>query len=89
MQYVKEFFPGWSHSADPSCASSVENGSIYPQWHHTTCGHQGANPTSNHEQWLKTNSMQHFGLLTERLVRSNIQAIRLIKQRSVKHSRTV
>jgi len=46
-EYFKGFFPGWSHSANPSWASVVaENGSISPQWHHTTCGQRGGRPKS-------------------------------------------
>jgi len=26
--------------------------SISPDWHHTTCGHQGENPKSNHGQTM-------------------------------------
>ena len=32
-EYFKGFFPGWSHSANQSWASEVENGPISPQWH--------------------------------------------------------
>ena len=30
----------------------VENGSISPQWHHTTCGQRGGRPGSNHGQTM-------------------------------------
>ena len=40
-QYFKGFFPGWSHSANPSWASMAENSSISPYWHRTTYGHRG------------------------------------------------
>ena len=49
----KGFFPGWSHSANPSWASVAENGSISPQWHHTTCGQRGGRPNSTTDRlWL-------------------------------------
>jgi len=51
-EYFKGFFPGWSHSANPSWASVAENGSISPQWHHTTCGQRGGRPKSNHGQTM-------------------------------------
>jgi len=30
----------------------TENSSIFPQWHHTTCGQRGGRPKSNHEQMM-------------------------------------
>jgi len=51
-EYFKGVFPGWSHSANPSWASVAENGSIYPQWHHTTCAQRGGRPKSNHGQTM-------------------------------------
>jgi len=51
-EYFKGFFPGWSHSANPSWTSVAENGSISPQWHHTTCGQLGGRPKSNHGQMI-------------------------------------
>ena len=42
--YFKGFLPGWSHSVNPSWASVAKNGSISPQWHHTTCGQRGGRP---------------------------------------------
>jgi len=51
-EYFKGFFPGWSHSANPSWASVAENGSISPQWHHTICGQWGGRPKSNHGQTM-------------------------------------
>ena len=51
-EYFKEFFPGWSHSANPSLASVAENGSISPQRHHTTCGQRGGRPMFNNGQMM-------------------------------------
>jgi len=51
-EYSKGFFPGWSRSANPSWARVAENGSISPQWHHTTCGQWGGRPKSNHGQTM-------------------------------------
>ena len=51
-EYFKGFFPGWSRSANPSWASVAENGSISPQWHHTTCGQRGGRPKFNHGQTM-------------------------------------
>jgi len=51
-EYFKGFLPGWSHSANPSWASLGENGSIPPQWHHTTCGQRGGRPKFNHGQTM-------------------------------------
>jgi len=33
-------------------ANVAENGSISPQWHHTTCEHQGGRPKFNHGQTM-------------------------------------
>jgi len=52
-EYSKGLFPGWSHSTNPSWASVAENGSISPQWHHTTCGQRGGRPKSNHGQTIE------------------------------------
>ena len=49
-KYFKGFFPGCSHSANPSWASLTENGSISPQWHHTTCWQRGGRPKFNYGQ---------------------------------------
>jgi len=49
-EYFKGLLPGCSHSANPPWASVAENGSISPQWHHTTCGQRGGRPKSNHGQ---------------------------------------
>jgi len=51
-EYFKGFFPGWSHSANPCWASVAENGSISPQWHHTTCGQRGGRPKFNQGQTM-------------------------------------
>ena len=51
-EYFKEFFPGWSHSANPSWASVAENGSISPQRHYTTCGQRGGRPKFNRGQMM-------------------------------------
>jgi len=51
-EYSKGFFPGWSHSANPSWASVAENGSISPQLHRTTRGQWGGRPKSNHGQMM-------------------------------------
>ena len=51
-EYFKGFFPGWSHSANLSWASVVENGSISPQWHHTTCGQGGGRLKFNYGQTM-------------------------------------
>ena len=51
-EYFKRFFPGWSHSANPSWASVAENGSISPQRHHTTCGQRGGRLKFNHAQTM-------------------------------------
>jgi len=52
----KGFLPGWLNSANPSWPNVTENGSISPQWHHTTCGHGGGRPTATMDrQWLKKN----------------------------------
>jgi len=42
----------FSHSANPSWASVAENGSISPQWHHTTCGQRGGRLKSTDRWWL-------------------------------------
>ena len=58
-EYSKGYFPGWSLSATladhtlptrpkPAWQNMAEHGSISSQWHHTTCGHRGGRPTSNH-----------------------------------------
>ena len=46
-EYFKGFYPGWSHSVNPSWASVAENGSISPQWHYTTSGQRGGRLMSN------------------------------------------
>ena len=51
-EYSKGFFPGWSHSVNPSWASMTKNSSISPQWHHTTCEQRGRKPKSNHGQTM-------------------------------------
>jgi len=42
----------WSYSAYPSWSSVTENGSISPQWHHTTCERWGGRPRSDHGQMI-------------------------------------
>jgi len=65
-EYSKGFFPGWSHSANPSWANVAENGLIAPQWHHTTCGQRGGRPKFNHGQTMadrKTSSTRSLYLV--------------------------
>ena len=50
-EYFKGLFADWSHSVNSFRASVAENGSISPQWHHTTCGQRGGRPMSNHGWW--------------------------------------
>jgi len=76
----------------------AENGSIFPQRHHTTCGQGGGRPKFNHGQTMgdrkkekKTtllcNSSQDapWEILSERLVRP-ISALTLASLRRLEHS---
>ena len=63
-EHFKGFFPGWSHSANPSWASVAENGSISPQWRHTTCGQRGGRPKSTHGQTVADRMNQFTWSLT-------------------------
>jgi len=55
VEHFKGFFADWSHSANPSLASVAENGSIFPQWHRTTCDieEEGRSPTTD-RWWPKS-----------------------------------
>ena len=66
-EYFKGFFRGWSHSANPSWASVAENGSISPQWHHTTCGQRGGRPKSNHGQTMADRKSRKKGSFLQTL----------------------
>ena len=57
-EYFKGFFPGWSHSANPSWASVAENGSISPQWVTFSMGHAGASRKSPNDAPWETLSLR-------------------------------
>ena len=61
-------FPGWPHSANPSWASEVKNGSISPQCHHTTGGQRGGRPKFNNKNaWTVAEEKPGRGQLRRRL----------------------
>ena len=57
-EYFKGFFPGWSHSANPSWASVSENGSNSPQWVTFSMGHAGASRKSPNDAPWETLSLR-------------------------------
>jgi len=57
-EYFKGFFPGWSHSANPSWAIVAENGSISPQWVTFSMGHAGASRKSPNDAPWETLSLR-------------------------------
>jgi len=57
-EYFKGFFPGWSHSSNPSWASVAENGSISPQWVTFSMGHASASRKSPNDAPWETLSLR-------------------------------